>query len=82
MATYSLTPTCKWGYRKFSFVNFLIRGWWLGPFGTFVFWPTLISLSLFFQKVGINLSPWGVTQWCWGCYWVPEDPDKEEESSE
>ena len=82
MATYCSSPTRKMGYRKFSFVKFLILGWWLGPLGTFVFWPTLISFSLFLHKVGISLNPWGVTQWCWGCYWVAQNPDKQEESSE
>ncbi len=82
MATQCMSPTHKWGYRKFSFVNFLIRGWWLGPFGTFVLWPTLWSLKIFLSKVGIGIWPWAITQWCWGCYWVAQNPDKQEESSE
>ena len=73
MATKCKSPTGQLNlYRKFSFTRFLIFGWWLGPIGTFTAFPTLISLSIFLDKVGIDISPWGVTQWCWGNYWVPE----------
>ncbi len=81
MAKHCVSPTGKLGYRKFSFVRFLLFGFWLGPLGTFVFWPTLITFTLFLDKLGIGIYPWGVTQWCWGCYWVAQDPDASGESS-
>ncbi len=72
MATICKSPTGQLNlYRKFSFTRFLIFGWLLGPIGTFTVFPTLISLQSFLS-IGDDMSPWGVTQWCWGNYWVPE----------
>ena len=82
MAHRCLSPRRRMGYRRFSFLRFLIFGWLFGPLGTFVFWPTLISMNSTLHKIGIGFNPWAVTQWCWGFYWVTQNPDKQEDSSE